>query len=145
MIFYMVDDICRLAISLLHILSICLFSVAVFIGLGRRGSCRPLRTWRTSRRRPIPICLSRTIAVLGRTRRLPVRHLPVQSATIAGRFPCRGCSSTGVPGSCRTLRRLTVPGCCRSTFPGQRSIGSRSRAFARGRRTVASCCRSSRG
>lgn len=116
----------------------------VFIGLGRRGSRWPLRTWRTSRRRPIPVRLSRTVAVLGRTRRLPVRHLPIQSATVAGRFPCRGRSSTGVPGSCRTLRRLTVPGRCRSTVPGQRSIGPRSRAFARGRRTVASCRRSSR-
>jgi len=144
MIFYMVKNICRRAIFFLHILSICVFLVTVFIGLGRRGSRWPLRTWRTSRRRPIPVRLSRTVAVLGRTCRLPVRHLPVQSATVAGRFPCRGGSSTGVPGSCRTLRRLTVPGRCRSTVPGQRSISPRSRAFARGRRTVASCRRSSR-
>lgn len=141
----MVDDICRRTIFLLHILSISLFPVAVFIGLGRRGSRRPLRTWRTSRRRPITVRISRTVAVLGRTRRLPVRHLPVQSATVAGRFPCRGGSSTGVPGSCRPLRRLTVPGRRRSTVPGQRSIGSRSRAFARGRRTVASGRRARRG
>jgi len=131
------------------------FLNAVFIGLGRSGSRRPLRTWRSSRRRPIPVRLPRTVAVLGRTRSLPilgrawclpVRRLPIQSAVLAGRIPRRGVPAASIPGPGRSLRRRPVPGRSRrSTVPSRRTAGPRRRTIARGRRTVARGRRSCRG